>query len=110
MRRAVDQFAWSNTALELFGCSTGPGWKHHDIRFVAIQRAESSIANTAVANDAAILQFEIADVCELLLLGVSDEREQERSTDYTDCFLTFGRPHCPLRPCRYVECIDRNRR
>jgi hypothetical protein len=68
----------------LFGRSAGPGRKHDGIRFVAIQRAESSIANTAVANHTAILKFEVADVCELLLLCVSYESKQEQSTDYTD--------------------------
>ena len=33
--------------------------------------------DTAIANDAAVLKFEVADVCKLLLLGMSDECKQE---------------------------------
>jgi hypothetical protein len=60
-----------------FGRAAGPGRKHHYIRFVVIQCAESAIANAAVANHAAILKFEVTDVCKLLLLCVSDYSKQE---------------------------------
>ena len=53
----------------------------------AVECSESSIANAAVANHAAVLEFEVTEIGELLLLSGSDERKQmqrKQSTDYTD--------------------------
>src|SRR6185369_16544685 len=89
---AIDKFSWSNAGLKLFGRAAGPRRKDNHIRLVGVEMAKCSIADAAVANHAAVLEFEITDVRELLLLGKSDQREQlqrKQTTNYTDYFHLF---------------------
>ena len=87
--RAIDEFSWANVRLELFGRAAGPRRKNNHVRLGGVEMAECSKADTAVANHAAVLEFEITDVRELLLLSERDQREQlqrKQTTNYTDYF------------------------
>jgi hypothetical protein len=76
MWQTIDQLPWSNASLQLFGGPGSPGRKHDHVRLVCRELSEGAITDAAVANHAAVLQFEITDIRELLLLRDDNNGEQ----------------------------------
>ena len=71
--RGVNHLAWPNVRQPLLGFSPCPGGNHDDVRLIGIHVPGCAVSETAIVQDFATLELEVAEIAELLFLG-KDQR------------------------------------
>ena len=101
----IGELIFDDGVLQLLGGASGPGGKEDGVGFVGLERAVSAIADAAVAKDFAALQFNVAEVGELLLLRARGGKQNDEANCVND-----EAPICRNKKSwqvRYVIGVDR---
>src|SRR5215470_7873021 len=67
--RIVDYAFGADSGLELLGGAIEPGGEKNGVRRVGVEMAESAVGDTAVVEDFAAFEFEVAESSEFQFLG-----------------------------------------